>query len=87
MPGRVVCASVVGIECCESGPPKGAQRFQTGHEAAGPGKGAPGLELDAFLPVPTAERLTPYLSAIQPGVRGTTTPVEPTGRSDAGLEE
>ena len=37
--------------------------FQTGHEAAGPGKGAPGLELDAFLQVPTTERLTPYLTS------------------------
>jgi hypothetical protein len=64
VPGRVVCASVVGIECCESGAAKGAKLFQTGHEAAWPGKGAPGLELDAFLQVPAAERLTPYLSVI-----------------------
>ena len=49
----------------ESGAPKREERFQTGHEAAGPGKAAPGLELDAFLQVPTAERLTPYLSAIR----------------------
>ena len=65
MPGRVGCASVVGIECCESGVPKGAERFQTGHEAAGPGKAAPGLELNAYLQVTTAERFTPYLSAIR----------------------
>ena len=37
---------------------------------AGPGKAAPGLELDAYLQVTTAERFTPYLSAIQPWVRG-----------------
>ena len=65
MPGRVGCASVVGIECCESGVPKGTERFQTGHEAAGLGKGAPWMELDAFLQVPTVERFTPYLSAIR----------------------
>ena len=45
--------------------PKGTERFQTGHEAAGLGKGAPWMELDAFLQVPTVERFTPYLSAIQ----------------------
>jgi len=33
VPGRVGCASVVGIEGCESGAPKGAERIQTGHEA------------------------------------------------------
>ena len=53
-----------GIECCESGAPKGAERFQSGHEALGRGKAAPGLELDAYLQVTTAERFTPYLSAI-----------------------
>ena len=72
VPGRVGCASVVGIEGRESGVPKGAERFQTGHEAAGPGKGVPGVELDAFLQVPTSERLTPYLSAIRSPIRGTT---------------
>ena len=57
--------------CCgdsrlgESGVPKGAERFQTGPEAAGPGKGAPGLEHDAFLQGHTAERFTSYLSAIR----------------------
>jgi hypothetical protein len=65
VPGRVGCASIVGIECCESGVPKGTERFQTGHEAAGLGKGAPWMELDAFLQVPTVERFTPYLSAIR----------------------
>ena len=38
VPGRVKCASVVGIACCESGAPKGAERFQTGHEALGWGR-------------------------------------------------
>ena len=32
---------------------------------AGPGKAASGLELDAYLQVTTAERFTPYLSAIR----------------------
>ena len=35
MPGRVRCASVVGIAGCESGTPKGAARFQTGHDYNG----------------------------------------------------
>jgi len=47
--------------------PKGTERFQTGHEAAGLGKGAPWMELDAFLQVPIVERFTPYLSAIRVG--------------------
>jgi hypothetical protein len=38
VPGRVGCASVVGIECCESGAPKGAERFQTGREALARGR-------------------------------------------------
>jgi hypothetical protein len=37
---------------------------------AGPGKAAPGLELDAYLQVTTAERFTPYLSAIHSRTRG-----------------
>ena len=61
------CASAVKMECCESGAPKGTDRFLIGHEAAGPGKAAPGLQLDASLQVPIAERFTPYLSTI--GVR------------------
>jgi hypothetical protein len=61
VPGRAGCASVVAIEC-ESGVPKGAKRYQTGHEALGQGKAAPELELDAYLQVTTAERFTPYLS-------------------------
>ena len=60
MPGRVGCARVVGIDGCEYGPPNGVKRFQTGTEATGPAKDAPELELDAFLQVPAAERLTPY---------------------------
>ena len=32
---------------------------------AEPGKAAPGLEIDAYLQVTTAERFTPYLSAIR----------------------
>ena len=64
MPRRMGCASVVGIEGCEFGAPKGVERFQVGHEAAGPGKAAPGQELEAFLEVPTAERVTSYLSAV-----------------------
>ena len=65
MPGRVGCASVVRIECRGSGAPKGAERFQTGHEALGRGRMPQGLELDAYLQVTTAERFTPYLSAIR----------------------
>jgi hypothetical protein len=38
VPGRVGCASVVGIECRESGAPKEAERIQTGHEALGRGR-------------------------------------------------
>ena len=38
MPGRVGCASVVGIECRESGAPQGVERFQTGHEALARGR-------------------------------------------------
>jgi hypothetical protein len=38
VPGRAGSASVLGIECCESGAPKGAERFQTGHEALGRGR-------------------------------------------------
>jgi hypothetical protein len=38
--------------------------FQTGSEAAGPGTTAPRLEPEASLEVPSAERFTPYLSAI-----------------------
>jgi hypothetical protein len=59
-----VFASVVGIECCESGAPKGAERFQTGHEALGRGRLPPELALDAYLQVTTTERFTPYPSAI-----------------------
>ena len=42
MPGQVGCASDVGIECCEFGAPKGAERFQSGHEALGRGRLPPG---------------------------------------------
>jgi hypothetical protein len=59
VPGRVGCASVVGIECCESGAPKGAKRYQAVHEALGRGRLPQG-----YLQVTTAEHLTPYLSAI-----------------------
>ena len=38
MPGRVRCAIVVGLECCESGAPKGAKRYQAGHVALGRGR-------------------------------------------------
>jgi hypothetical protein len=34
----VGCANVVRIEGCESGAPKGAERFQIGHEALGRGR-------------------------------------------------
>jgi hypothetical protein len=33
-----VFASVVGIECCESGALKGAKRYQAGQEALGRGR-------------------------------------------------
>ena len=65
VPGRMGCESAVRIECGESGAPKGAERFQNGPEAAGPGKAGPGLEPEASLEVPTAERFTPYLNAIR----------------------
>ena len=41
-----VFASVVGIEGCESGAPKGAERFQTGQEALGRGRLPQGWNLD-----------------------------------------
>ena len=66
MPGPVGCASVVGTECCESGARKRAERSQIGPEAAGLGKAAPGPEPEAAMEVPTAECVTPYLSAIPP---------------------
>jgi hypothetical protein len=44
--------------------PKGAERFQTGHEAAGPGKAAPALELDAYLQVPADLRRNPLISGV-----------------------
>ena len=42
VPGRVGCASVVGIEGGKSRAPKGAERSQTGHEAAERGRVARG---------------------------------------------
>ena len=62
--GAGECASVVGIKGCESGAPKRAERYQIGPEATGLGKAAPGPEPEASMEVPTAERFTPYLSAI-----------------------
>jgi hypothetical protein len=38
VPGRVGCASAVGIEGRESGAPKGAERFPTGLEVLGRGR-------------------------------------------------
>jgi hypothetical protein len=69
VPGRVGCASAVGIGGRQSGAPKGAARFQLGPVAAGPGKAAPGLEPEASLEVPIVQRFTPYLSAIRAGPR------------------
>ena len=64
MPGQMGCESAVGIKCWESGGPKGADWFQIGPEARGPGKAAVGLAPDASLEVPSAERFTPYARAI-----------------------
>ena len=55
MPGQMGCESAVGIECRESGAPKGAERFQIGPEAAGLGKAAPGLEPEASVEVTSAK--------------------------------
>jgi len=49
VPGRAGCASVVGIEGCQSGAPKGAERFQTGHEALDRGRLPQGWNFDAYL--------------------------------------
>ena len=32
LPGRMGCPSAMGIECCESGAPNGAERFHIGHD-------------------------------------------------------
>jgi hypothetical protein len=53
-----------GYNAASLGGPKRADRFQIGPEAAGPRKTAPRLEPEASLEVPSAERFTPYLSAI-----------------------